>query len=107
MNLVAEEDTTFHVRVSGPDDATNFYHLLVKPPDPQQGNQDQDQNQDQEKKEEEKKEEEKKEEEKKEEEKKPIEQMMDQMDKEKRPNLEAQKMLQGMPNIQAPGGKVW
>jgi hypothetical protein len=103
VNLVAEEDTLFHIRVAGPGDATNFYHLLVKPPDPQQGDQG-DNKEDQEKEE---KDQEKKEEEKKEEEKKPIEQMMDQMDKEKRPNLEAQKMLQGMPNIQAPGGKVW
>ena len=102
VNLAAEEDSLYHIRVSGRGEATNFYHLLVKPPDPQQGNQgDNQEDQEKEEKEEQKKEE------KKEEEKKPIEQMMDQMDKEKRPNLEAQKMLQGMPNIQAPGGKVW
>jgi hypothetical protein len=33
--------------------------------------------------------------------------MMEQLDQEQRPNLEAERTLRQMPNIQAPGGRIW
>ena len=100
LALQPEEDTRYLLKIGAPEaDTTNFYQLVVEPADG-----DGDKNQDQQDQKEDK--EEKKKEEKKEQ-KKPIEQMMDQLDKEKRPNLEAQKQMQQNPNIRAPGGKVW
>lgn len=95
--LQAAEDTMFELRVTGGNEAANFYQLTVQPPS--EGDKNQDQNQDQ-------KDEEKKEQ-KKPEQKKPIEQMMDQLDKQKRPNIEAQKALKNAPHSRSPGGKVW
>jgi len=107
--LAAGEEATYYFHVSADDETGNFYQLVVKPPDKQQGDQDKQKQQD--KKEKDKKEKDKKEKEKdkdkEKEKKKPIEQMMDRMDRQQRPNLEAQKALEKFPNAQAPGGKVW
>ena len=101
VSLKAEDDAIFYLHVTGPAEATNFYQLQVKPPDKQDGD-----GKDQDKKDQDKKDQDKKEPQEQEQ-KKPIEQMMDQMDRKKRPNLEAQKALQKFPNAQAPGGKIW
>ena len=113
--LAPKEDGRFLLRVTGSEEVTNFYQLTIqaaKGDGGKDGEQDpdeqQDEEQDEEKKEQEKKEQEKKEQEKKEQEQeKPIEQMMEQLDQERRPNLEAERMLRKMPNVQAPAGKVW
>ena len=93
--LQAAEDTVFELRITGEGEAANFYQLQVQPPSSGDRNQDK-QSEDEEKKEQEKPEQ-----------KKPIEQMMDQLDKQKRPNIEAQKALKNAPHMRSPGGKVW
>ena len=100
--LAPAKETTYLIRVSGLGDASNFYRLSVQPPENQGGQNNQD-NKDDQKKDEEKKQEQQPQEEKKDQ--KPIEQAMDQLDKQKRPNIEAQKAVQG----QAPmaTGKPW
>jgi hypothetical protein len=108
--IKADKDSRYLFRVTGDEEVTNFYSLSVKRPDPNQGDKkdQQDQQEQQKDKEQEQKEKEKKqEEEQKQEQKKPIEQMMDQMDQQKPPNLEAQKALRKFPNAQVPGGKTW
>ena len=101
----AESDALYYLHVTGPAEATNFYMLRVETPQPQEGDGDNQQdNEDQQDKEEQEQKQEQKQEE---EQQKPIEQMMDHLDRQKRPNLEAEKALRAMPNVQAPGGKVW
>jgi tetratricopeptide (TPR) repeat protein len=121
-----EESERFLVRVTADDETTNFYQLTLQPPKPRQGD---NPNQDDEKKDDEKKDDEKKDDQSKDQQQPdekqpekqspqekseqqspqetPMEQMMEQLDQEKRPNLEAEKALRKMPNVQAPGGKVW
>ncbi len=95
--LQAAEDTVFELRITGADNVANFYQLTIQPPS--EGDGDKDKNQDDQ--------EEEKQNEKQPEQKKPIEQMMDQLDKQKRPNIEAQKALNNAPHVRSPGGKVW
>lgn len=120
--LAPSKDTTYLLKVTGANpDASNFYRLAVQPPENQNGDKkdqdkdkkdqdkdkkDQDKDKkDQDKKDQDKKEKEKKDQQKKEEEKKPIEQAMDQLDKQKQQNIEAQKALQGQ--VPSAPGKPW
>ena len=114
--LAPKEDGRFLLRITGGEDATNFYSLNIQAAKGDGGKNDKpnedDQKQDEEQQEQEKQDKQKQEQEKQKQEpqpeqQKPIEQMMDQLDQEKRPNLEAERMLRKMPNIQGPGGKVW
>jgi len=102
LRVGAPEDTDYYLRITGDDEVTNFYQLSIAPPQGQQGDSP---NEEEQEKEQEK--EDKQEEKQEKEQKKPIEQMMDQLDRQKRPNLEAQKALKGLPNVQTPGGKAW
>ncbi len=92
--LQVEEDGRLLIRVTGDDEATNFYLMNIKEAKGE-GDQDDKQNEEENKDEQE------------EEQQTPIEQMMNQLDQEKRPNLEAERTLRKMPNVQAPAGKVW
>jgi hypothetical protein len=113
--LQVEEDGRLLLRITGSKAATNFYLMNIKEAkgdggknDKQKNDESEDENEDE--KEDEKQDEQEKQEQEQqqeEEQQKPIEQMMDQLDQEKRPNLEAERMLRKMPNVQAPGGKVW
>lgn len=114
--LAPKEDGRFLLRVTGSEDATNFYMLNIQAAKGDGGENDQpkddeqqqdEEKQDEQRQDEQKQEEQEKQEQEKQEQPKPIEQMMDQLDQEKRPNLEAERMLRKMPNIQGPGGKVW
>jgi hypothetical protein len=112
--LQVEEDGRLLLRITGDEEATNFYLLNIKEAKGDGGKDDQqnkekneDEQQDDKEKQDQDKQEQDKQEPEQEEQQKPIEQMMDQLDQEKRPNLEAERMLRKMPNVQAPGGKVW
>jgi hypothetical protein len=111
--LAPDEDTTYLLRVTGAPEATNFYQLSVQPAQGDSGGNNQDQQDQQDKQDEEKQQDQEQEQQQQEQPKapeqqeKPIEQMMEQLDQEQRPNLEAERTLRQMPNIQAPGGRIW
>ncbi|GEM_PF-5744109 len=101
--LAPAEETKYLIKVTGGADQSNFYKLTVSPPqnNDQNGQNNEENEDDKEQQDKEKKDQE----EQKQEEKKPIEQAMDQLDKEKRPNIEAQKeMRENMPTAT---GKPW
>jgi len=90
--LEADEDApgTWLLRVTGATpDATNFYTLQIQEPQGGGGGDAPEEEQQQE------------------EQQQAIDQQMDQLDQKKRRNLEAEKALEGMPNVRIPGGKAW
>ncbi len=92
--LEAEEDApgVWLLRITGATAAaTNFYVLQVQEPQGGGGGEGEDEQQEQ----------------KQEEQQQAIDQQMDQLDQKKRRNLEAEKALEGMPNVRIPGGKAW
>ncbi|MFH1529343.1 MAG: VWA domain-containing protein [Pseudomonadota bacterium] len=93
--LEAGEDApgTWLLRISGATpDGTNFYTLQIQEPQGGGGGGGDD---------------EKEQQQQQEEQQQAIDQQMDQLDQKKRRNLEAEKALEGMPNVRIPGGKAW
>jgi hypothetical protein len=107
LALQADADAMYYLHITGPAEASNFYMLRVETPEPKQGDGDNQDDEEEQQDEEDQKKEQKQEQEQEQEQQKPIEQMMDHLDRQKQPNLEAEKALRAMPNVQAPGGKVW
>jgi len=90
LTLQAEEEApgAWLLRVTGATpDATNFYVLQVQEPQGGGGEDKKDRQQ--------------------QEQQRAIDQQMEQLDQQKRRNLEAEKALEGMPNVRIPGGKAW
>ena len=91
----ADAPGTWLLRISGAGaDATNFYTLVVQEPQGGGGGGEDDQK-DQEQQQEQQQQQQ------------AIDQQMDQLDKKKRRNLEAEKALEELPNVRIPGGKAW
>ena len=91
----ADAPGSWLLRISGASaDATNFYSLVVQEPQGGGGGGEDDQK-DQEQQQEQQQQQQ------------AIDQQMDQLDKKKRRNLEAEKALEELPNVRIPGGKAW
>ena len=92
--LEADEEAAgaWLLRVTGATpDATNFYVLQVQEPQGGGGGGGDDEQQQQQQQQQQQ----------------AIDQQMEQLDQQKRRNLEAEKALEGMPNVRIPGGKAW
>lgn len=92
-----DQDTSFYIKVSGVDQkGENFYQVEVKEPKGGGDNQNQDQQdqQDQQDRQDQKNDE-------------PIDAQMNQLDQQKRPNLEALDAIKDADKVMIPGGKTW
>ena len=94
LTLEADADAAgvWLLRISGASiDSTNFYQLQVREPQGGGGGDD----------------EQKEKKEQQQQQQQAIDQQMEQLDQQKRRNLEAEKALEEMPNVRIPGGKTW
>ena len=91
----ADEAGVWLLRITGASpDTTNFYQLQVQEPQGGGGGDDKQDEQDEQEKQQQQQQQ-------------AIDQQMEQLDEQKRRNLEAEKALEGMPNVRIPGGKAW
>ena len=91
----ADEAGVWLLRITGArPDTTNFYQLQVQEPQGGGGGDDKQDEQDDKQQQQEQQQQ-------------AIDQQMEQLDQQKRRNLEAEKALEEMPNVRIPGGKAW